>query len=217
MPMIFELQFISQFPCWLVASDEAGRGPLAGPVVASSAAILLKDALQLKKIIQFLQRAGVNDSKKLSASSRDELQKLAGDWQIATVEISAQEIDEINILAASLKAMKLSAEELVSKNKKIPVVWLIDGHRAPKDANPVWSIHPIVKGDAKSALIGLASIHAKVYRDELMQRFHQKYPVYGFDRHAGYPTQSHRDSIAQHGPSPIHRKTFKGVREYLAR
>lgn len=215
--MIFENQFIHNFPCWLVASDEAGRGPLAGPVVASSAAILVESREQLKKIIQQLRKSGVNDSKKLSSSAREELQKLAGDWTIATVEISAQEIDEINILAASLKAMKLSAEKLVSKNKKIAVIWLIDGHRAPKDANSSWSIHPIVKGDAKSALIGLASIHAKVYRDELMQRFHQQYPVYGFDRHAGYPTQTHRDSIVTHGPSPIHRKTFKGVREYLSR
>lgn len=215
MSMTFESKFITQYPCWLVASDEAGRGPLAGPVVASSAAVYVESPQHLIKVVQTLRKSGVNDSKKLTSSAREGLQKIIGDWTIATVEISAQEIDEINILAASLKAMKLSAEKLVSKNKKIPVVWLIDGHRAPKDANSLWSIHPVVKGDAKSALIGLASIHAKVYRDELMQRFHEQYPVYGFDRHAGYPTQTHRDSIVTHGPSPIHRKTFKGVREYL--
>lgn len=215
--MTFESQFLNSAPCWLVASDEAGRGPLAGPVVATSVALRLEGPHELEAIITKLRRAGVNDSKKLTAQTRDALAELVGPWTHATVEIDAATIDEINILQASLLAMRTSAEKLVAKDKYLPVVWLIDGHRAPKDAMKDWSIHPIVKGDAKSALIGLASIYAKVHRDHRMQELHRTYPVYGFDRHAGYPTAKHRELIEVHGPSPIHRKTFKGVREFLAR
>lgn len=215
--MTFESQFLNSAPCWLVASDEAGRGPLAGPVVATSVALRLEGPHELEAIITKLRRAGVNDSKKLTAQTRDALAELVGPWTHATVEVDAATIDEINILQASLLAMRTSAEKLVAKDKYLPVVWLIDGHRAPKDAMKDWSIHPIVKGDAKSALIGLASIYAKVHRDHRMQELHRTYPVYGFDRHAGYPTAKHRELIEVHGPSPIHRKTFKGVREFLAR
>ncbi|MFP5458969.1 MAG: ribonuclease HII [Bacteriovoracia bacterium] len=215
--MTFESQFLNSAPCWLVASDEAGRGPLAGPVVATSVALRLEGPHELEAIITKLRRAGVNDSKKLTAQTRDALAELVGPWTHATVEVDAATIDEINILQASLLAMRTSAEKLVAKDKHLPVVWLIDGHRAPKDAMKDWSIHPIVKGDAKSALIGLASIYAKVHRDHRMQELHRTYPVYGFDRHAGYPTAKHRELIEVHGPSPIHRKTFKGVREFLAR
>jgi ribonuclease HII len=93
--MIIESHFINAYPCLLVASDEAGRGPLAGPVVASSAAVLVESADQLKKTVKLLRKSGVNDSKKLSVSTREELQKLKGNWKISTVEISAEEIDEI--------------------------------------------------------------------------------------------------------------------------
>lgn len=215
--MTFESQFLPGSPCWLVASDEAGRGPLAGPVVASSVALRIEGARELEAIITMLRGTGVNDSKKLTAQTRDALAELVGPWTRSTVEVDAAKIDEINILQASLLAMRLSAEKLVAKDKHLPVVWLIDGHRAPKDAKKGWSVHPIVKGDVKSALIGLASIYAKVHRDQLMQEFHRTYPVYGFDRHAGYPTAKHRELIELYGPSPIHRKTFKGVREFLAR
>lgn len=215
--MTFESQFLTHTPCWLVASDEAGRGPLAGPVVASSVALRLDSRAALDAVISRLRLAGVNDSKRLTAQTRDALAKLVGPWTKATVEVDAAKIDEINILQASLLAMRTSAEALVANDKKLPVVWLIDGHRAPRDARKEWSIHPIVKGDAKSALIGLASIYAKVHRDHRMQEYHRTYPAYGFDRHAGYPTAKHRELIELHGPSPIHRKTFKGVREFLAR
>lgn len=216
--MIFESKFITTFPCWLVATDEAGRGPLAGPVVAGAVAFRVESQAHLKQIITELRAAGVNDSKKLTATRREALAESS--WQnlkITWTQLDAGEIDRINILAASLQAMKLAAEDAVSSDKKLPVVWLIDGNRKPKDANADWKVHPIVKGDSHSALIGLASVMAKVQRDSIMQKLHQQYPEYGFDQHAGYPTEKHRQAIITHGPTPIHRQTFRGVREYLAR
>lgn len=216
--MIFESKFLTTFPCWLVATDEAGRGPLAGPVVAGAVALRVESAAQLKQVITELRSAGVNDSKKLTVTRREALAEIS--WQnlkISCTQLDAGEIDRINILAASLQAMKLAAEEAVSSDKKLPVVWLIDGNRKPKDANAAWKVHPIVKGDSHSALIGLASVMAKVQRDSIMQKLHLQYPEYGFDKHAGYPTEKHRQAIITFGPTPIHRRTFRGVREYLAR
>lgn len=214
---MFESQFITSFPTILIASDEAGRGPLAGPVSAASVACLLPSEQELKKIIKTLKSWGVDDSKKLSEKKREviaskELALLGLKTQITL--IGPEMIDEINILAASLLAMSESAQNCVSKLKKLPVVWLVDGNKKPK-CNPLWQVHAIVKGDSKSPLIGLASILAKVKRDHIMQELHLLYPQYGFNHHAGYPTQSHRQTIALHGPSPVHRKTFKGVREFL--
>lgn len=216
--MIFESKFLTTFPCWLVATDEAGRGPLAGPVVAGAVALRVESQAHLTQIVTELRAAGVNDSKKLTAARREAIAVHA--WknlQITWTQLDAKEIDRINILAASLQAMKLAAAEAVSSDKKLPVVWLIDGNRKPKDANAAWQVHSIVKGDAHSALIGLASVMAKVQRDSIMQQFHQQYPEYGFDQHAGYPTEKHRQAIIAHGPTPIHRQTFRGVREYLPR
>jgi ribonuclease HII len=216
--MIFESKFLTSFPCWLVATDEAGRGPLAGPVVAGAVALRVESQAHLKQIITELRAAGVDDSKKLTATRREALAQIS--WknlQVTWTQLDAGEIDRINILAASLQAMKLAAEEVVSSHKKLPVVWLIDGNRKPKDANPAWKVHPIVKGDSHSALIGLASVMAKVQRDNIMQKLHQQYPEYGFDQHAGYPTEKHRQAIITHGPTPIHRQTFRGVREHLPR
>ncbi len=216
--MIFESKFLTTFPCWLVATDEAGRGPLAGPVVAGAVALRVESQAHLKQVITELRAAGANDSKKLTAARREALAEIS--WKnlkMSCTQIDAGEIDRINILAASLQAMKLAAEEVVSSDKKLPVIWLIDGNRKPKDANPAWKVHPIVKGDAHSALIGLASVMAKVRRDSIMQKLHQQYPAYGFDKHAGYPTEKHRQAIITHGPTPIHRQTFRGVREYLPR
>ncbi len=214
---VFESQFIPTYPVLLIASDEAGRGPLAGPVAAASVAIVIESPQTLSQLLKTLKEWGVDDSKKMKESKRAEIAKkelsLLG-LKSSVSLVSAQEIDEINILRASLLAMRRSALECVSKTKKLPTIWLVDGNKRP-DSDKEWSVHSIVKGDSKSLLIGLASILAKVARDELMQALHLEYPQYGFNQHAGYPTASHRQSIALHGPCPVHRKTFKGVREYL--
>lgn len=214
---MFESQFISTYPTLLIASDEAGRGPLAGPVAAASVSFMVESPQALKALLATLKGWGVGDSKKMKESLRSEISKK--DLSILRLHssvslVSAEEIDRINILQASLRAMRLSAIACVSNPKNLPVVWLVDGNRKPEAAKE-WSVHPIVKGDSLSLLIGLASVLAKVARDELMQKLHQQYPQYGFNQHAGYPTATHRQSIALHGPSPVHRKTFKGVREYL--
>lgn len=214
---MFESRFITHYPCLLVASDEAGRGPLAGPVSAASVACPLNAPADLKKILKALKAWGVNDSKKISEKKRQEIAN--EDFSSLGLRthitlISPEIIDEINILAASLLAMSQSARECVSSLKKLPVMWLVDGNKKPKCDLP-WQCEAIVKGDSKSSLIGLASVLAKVKRDQVMDELHLLYPQYGFSQHAGYPTQAHRQSLALYGPSPVHRKTFKGVREYL--
>ena len=181
--------------------DEAGRGPLAGPVVAA-AVVLPADA--------FLQ--GLDDSKKLSPAKREELfpkiQTQAIAYGVAVV--SPEVIDEINILQAALLAMKQAVEQL----KPVPDLLLIDGNQKINSTLDQWAI---VKGDSKSLSIAAASVLAKVTRDHIMQDYHQLYPQYEFARHKGYGTKLHRDLIAEHGPCPIHRSTFKGVTEYLNR
>ncbi|MCE3012853.1 MAG: ribonuclease HII, partial [Proteobacteria bacterium] len=194
---MFESQFISTYPTLLIASDEAGRGPLAGPVAAASVAVVLESALSLSSLVKTLHEWGVDDSKKMKESKRSIIAhkdlSLLG-LRSGVSLVSAQEIDEINILQASLRAMRLSALECVSDHKNIPVVWLVDGNKKP-EGDKEWMVHPIVKGDSKSLLIGLASVLAKVKRDELMQTLHHQYPQYGFNQHAGYPTATHRQSI----------------------
>ncbi len=179
--------------------DEAGRGPLAGPVVA--AAVILDP----KKPI-----AGLADSKKISAKKRQDLYPLikqqAKAWAIA--EASAKEIDKINILQASLLAMKRAIESLGIKADHA----LIDGNKAPALSI---SCTCIVKGDEKEASIGAASILAKVYRDELLIKMDQKYPQYQFAKHKGYPTKIHRALLKKHGACEQHRRSFKPVKEAL--
>ncbi|MBQ3049715.1 MAG: ribonuclease HII [Oscillospiraceae bacterium] len=176
----------------LCGADEAGRGPLAGPVFA--AAVILDPYKPI---------AGINDSKKLTEKKRellfDEITEKALAYSIQM--ISPEEIDEINILAASMKAMKLSVEAL----DITPDMVIVDGNKTPALALPVQAI---VKGDAKSACIAAASVLAKVSRDRYMMEMHQKYPQYCFDKHKGYPTKLHYEMIAEHGISEIHRKTF---------
>jgi ribonuclease HII len=185
----------------VAGADEAGRGPLAGPVVAA-AVVLPADA--------FLQ--GLDDSKKLSPAKREELfpkiQTQAIAYGVAVV--SPEVIDEINILQAALLAMKQAVEQL----KPVPDLLLIDGNQKINSTLDQWAI---VKGDSKSLSIAAASVLAKVTRDHIMQDYHQLYPQYEFARHKGYGTKLHRDLIAEHGPCPIHRSTFKGVTEYLNR
>ena len=174
--------------------DEAGRGPLAGPVCA--AAVILHD----NQIIE-----GVNDSKKLSEKKREALfdvireQALAYSIAFATVE----EIEEMNILNATMLAMKRAVEGLEVKADYA----LIDGNRLPPLNIPC---EYVIKGDAKSMSIAAASILAKVSRDRLCAEYAEKYPQYGFEKHKGYGTKLHRDALLEYGPCEIHRMSFLG-------
>ncbi len=183
---------------YLVAGvDEAGRGPLAGSVVAA-AVILDPD----RKI------AGLNDSKALSEQQREdlagEIQEKALCWQVA--EASVEEIDRLNILHASMLAMARAIEGLQTP----PQHCLIDGNRCPVTD---FNCQAVVKGDALVLEISAASILAKVTRDREMIRLHARHPEYGFDRHKGYPTKQHMQALHEHGLLDIHRRSFGPVRE----
>ncbi len=179
--------------------DEAGRGPLAGPVFA--AAVILDPARPI---------AGLRDSKKLSEAKRDTLAEIirrdALAWSIAYC--SAAEIDELNILNATMLAMRRAIEGL----SVLPTLALIDGNRCPGCA--VRS-EAIVKGDDKVAEISAASILAKTARDAVLHTLHQQYPDYAFDRHKGYPTALHLDRLRRHGVTPEHRRSYAPVRAVL--
>ncbi len=175
--------------------DEAGRGPLAGPVVA--AAVVLPDDCKIE---------GLDDSKKLSHSKREkileEIKSIAISYAIGIVE--PEEIDKINILRASLLAMEISVKQLTTK----PDYLLIDGNQK---TSLLLMQETIVKGDSKSCSIAAASILAKVTRDSIMEEYHSIYPEYNFKGHKGYPTKEHYQALREYGPCPIHRKTFRGV------
>ena len=181
--------------------DEAGRGPLAGPVVA--AAVILLSKINIPEL---------NDSKKLSPKKREELFPKIQEMSVAfSVAVIDQEvIDEINILQATRLAMKKAVETL----KITPGLLLIDGNQKIDSNLNQWAI---VKGDSRSLSIAAASVLAKVTRDRIMDDYHKLYPQYGFDRHKGYGTKIHRNQIQEYGPCPVHRKTFKGVSEYINR
>ena len=181
--------------------DEAGRGPLAGPVVA--AAVILLSKINIPEL---------NDSKKLSPKKREELFPKIQEMSVAfSVAVIDQEvIDEINILQATRLAMKKAVETL----KITPGLLLIDGNQKIDSNLNQWAI---VKGDSRSLTIAAASVLAKVTRDRIMDDYHKLYPQYGFDRHKGYGTKIHRNQIQEYGPCPVHRKTFKGVSEYINR
>ena len=172
--------------------DEAGRGPLAGPVCA--AAVILPEHLQIP---------GLNDSKKLTDKKRRELFPVIQEQAIAygIGLASEQEIDEINILQATFLAMRRALEQLTVR----PEIALIDGNRETDFGLPVKTV---VKGDSLSANIAAASILAKVTRDNIMVELAQKYPEYGFEIHKGYGTKDHYEALRTYGPCPIHRKTF---------
>lgn len=178
--------------------DEAGRGPLAGPVVA--AVCVIPPGI-------FFQ--GVDDSKKLQPQKRQEIfQKIMADKSIAysVGVISHEEIDRINIYQATIAAM-LQAIELLAC---IPDMLLVDGLQLPHPSIPC---QKIIKGDQKSQSIAAASIIAKETRDKLMREYHLIWPQYGFDRHKGYGTEAHYEALAEHGPCPIHRKSFRLTKE----
>jgi len=179
--------------------DEAGRGPLAGPVV--SAAVILPN---------FVEIQGINDSKKLTHSKRSALYRQIYDTAIAVGigVVGPERIDCINILQAALLSMRMSVECLTPQ----PDCLLIDGlFRIQSELHQ----YPITKGDSRSISVAAASIIAKVTRDRLMTIYDAIYPRYGFAAHKGYPTKSHRATIAAQGNTPIHRKSFKGVKAHL--
>lgn len=184
---------------WIAGVDEAGRGPLAGAVFA--AAVILDPARPI---------AGLNDSKKLSEKRREalfvEIQVKALAWSIA--EASAAEIDEINILQASLLAMQRAVAGL----SRVPTEVLVDGNRAPAFACPA---RAIIGGDALEPCISAASILAKVARDRTLMELHARYPQYGFDRHKGYPTAAHMAALLEFGACPAHRRSFAPVRAVI--
>ena len=187
--------FESRFAGPVCGVDEAGRGPLAGPVVA--AAVILDPA-------DFPD--GLNDSKKLTAKRRDILfDRIYAAADVGVGIAEPEEIDRINILGASLTAM----QRAVSNLSAMPDAALIDGNKKPALNIPC---ETIVKGDSRSLSIAAASIIAKVTRDRLMQIANRRFPGYEFDRHKGYPTQSHRDRVLAVGPCPIHRHSYAPVR-----
>lgn len=174
--------------------DEAGRGPLAGPVVA--ACVVLPHGLVIP---------GINDSKQLTEKKRDLLCRAicsqAADFGVGVV--GPDEIDRINILEATKNAMLMAIQDMARPPDYLLIDALTLAINIPQK--------PLIKGDARSASIAAASIIAKTTRDRIMCGFHEKYPVYGFDGHKGYGAKSHMDAIRLHGPCPIHRKSFRGV------
>ena len=212
----------------LIGVDEVGRGPLAGPVVACSVLYhgnkdkFLKDAALFESL-------GVTDSKKISRVKRskilDELKiaklslnkltpinGMAGYCSFILKECDHIRIDKINILQASLEAMEKCVLAHLEE-KKVKSIW-IDGNKIPKKLVPLKAMS-IIKGDEKSFAIALASIIAKEFRDNLMLKKSKIYPHYSFETNAGYPTKAHKDALIKYGVTPIHRKTFSGVKELL--
>jgi ribonuclease HII len=175
--------------------DEAGRGPLAGPVVA--AAVILDPHRPIN---------GLADSKKLSARRRETLAEviMSQALAVAVAVVEAMEIDRINILQATLLAMRQCVESLDPE----PHLVRIDGNRAP-DIDI--AVETLIGGDALDPAISAASIIAKTRRDAIMLKLHEHYPVYGFDRHKGYPTAAHLVALEEHGPCPVHRRSFRPV------
>lgn len=180
----------------LCGIDEAGRGPLAGPVVAG--AVILPDGVEI---------LGLNDSKKLSEKKRENLYDIILEKALyyGIGYASHEEIDEINILNATYLAMRRAVENLLAQGAVGIDLLLVDGNRDPKIGYPT---RTIVKGDGTSASIAAASILAKVTRDREMLQLDQEYPAYGFAKHKGYPTKAHYQAIEENGICPIHRKTF---------
>ncbi|MEM1116115.1 MAG: ribonuclease HII [Bacteroidota bacterium] len=181
----------------VVGLDEAGRGCLAGPVVA--AAVVLPPEADLP---------GLDDSKKLSPEAREALLPAIRRQAVAVAvgQCSAAEVDTLNVLWASMEAMRRAASALPLH----PEALLVDGNREIPEAP--WLQQTVVKGDARSLSIAAASVIAKVTRDRQMVALHAEYPAYGWDRHKGYPTAAHYAALAAHGPSPHHRRSFRLTR-----
>lgn len=187
------------YPTLTAGVDEVGRGPLAGPVVA--AAVILDPNKPIE---------GLADSKKLTEKKREALYPLIKERAIcyAVAQASVEEIDDINILQASLLAMKRAIEAL----EILPEHVLVDGNKAPLISI---SVDTVVKGDSRVASISAASILAKVDRDHMMQDYHAQYPQFSFHKHKAYGSKQHMAELLEHGPLPVHRKTFAPVRRLL--
>jgi ribonuclease HII len=200
----YERRLIKQGFHRVAGVDEAGRGPLAGPVVAGCV-ILSPDS----DYLQF------KDSKKLSAPRRDKLftSLYNSDAAIGVGVATVEEIDQINILQASLLAMKRAVVDCMHLFACKVNFLLVDGtFTVPMDLPQ----QALVRGESKSASIAAASIVAKVSRDRIMAELHEQFPQYNLLQHKGYPTRAHREAISEYGPSAVHRKTFKGVREFCS-
>ncbi len=188
---------------WICGVDEAGRGPLVGAVVAGAVVLDPENPIE-----------GLKDSKKLSPARREylyeQIMEKAKAWGIG--EASPVEIDEINILQATMLAMRRAIEDLTTRLGVWPDKALIDGNRCPE--LPI-AAEAIVKGDTKEPAISAASILAKVTRDRQMQILHEQYPQYGFAQHMGYPTEAHFAALQQYGACDQHRRSFSPVRKVL--
>jgi ribonuclease HII len=188
---------------WICGVDEAGRGPLVGAVVAG--AVVLDPANPIE---------GLKDSKKLTATKREflyeQILEKSKAWGIG--EASPVEIDQINILQATMLAMRRAIEDLAIRLGRWPDKALIDGNRCPELSIPA---EAIIKGDAKEPAISAASILAKVTRDRQMQLLHERHPEYGFAQHMGYPTEAHFTALLQYGACDQHRRSFSPVRKVL--
>ena len=187
----------------IAGTDEVGRGPLAGPVVA--ACVILPHTCDPSVFI---------DSKKTTEKQRYRYRDilLTEGAHIGIGIVAPATIDQINIHQASLLAMKKSIESLISKTGQTPDYILVDGKFCVPVSIPQ---EPLIKGDSRSASIAAASIIAKITRDEFMAEMHQKYPHYNFLANKGYPTREHRMALGSYGPCPIHRNSFKGVKEFV--
>jgi ribonuclease HII len=194
----YELEAYLAGANYIIGIDEAGRGPLAGPLVVS--AVLLKKGTQLE---------GVNDSKQLTKKRRDEarLQIEEVALEIVTLVIDEQTIDRLNIYQATKHAM----ESIITKFQHPVDYVLVDAMKLESEL-PTLSI---IKGDAKSISIAAASIIAKTTRDQIMDEWHLTYPLYGFDQHKGYGTKKHLEALKQHGPCDIHRKTYEPIKSMI--
>lgn len=194
-----QLGLVFDGPGLTAGVDEAGRGPLAGPVVA--AAVILDELKPIR---------GLNDSKALTAPARERLyvEIHAKALCFCIAQASVEEIDALNILQATMLAMRRAVEGLRLRPNKV----LVDGNRLP---TLKIAAEAIVKGDAKVQAISAASILAKVHRDRLCQELHRLHPQYGFDGHKGYPTPAHLAALKEHGACPHHRRSFAPVRETL--
>ncbi len=193
---------------YIVGTDEVGRGCLAGPVV--SCAVLFKNLEELSSF---------KDSKTLTEKKREALfDELSSRLEFAIGISTVEEIDEINILQASLLSMKRAVETLQESNPELKTsaskVLLLDGNQIVPDLNDYVQA-PVIKGDQKISVISAASVLAKVYRDRFMKSLAKDHPHYGFEVHKGYATELHRSLIQKNGPSLWHRLSFKGVKEYV--
>ena len=224
---MFDLNYIGEYES-IAGCDEVGRGPLAGPVVGCC--VLIEKEFLNHANLNYLAELGVTDSKKLTTKKRKKIltklgiegvvvnqrntQMIKENFPItySVRELSSKVVDELNILQASLKSMGDAFLDCDTAHNSSKI--LIDGNKLLGLNLSHVDEEFVIKGDSKSVVIALASIIAKEYRDDLMIELSKKYPHYGLERHAGYPTKAHKEAIIKYGVTPIHRKSFKGVKEY---